>query len=84
MTVYDVVVIVKPGAPTSIESGRWLVEHHASEEMARTYAERGNTCTLIPEWVSFHVETHDELSESRAYPYRDRHRYATTTTDPRP
>ncbi len=78
ITVYDVVKIVKPGAPTLIEPGRYLIDHCPNEEMARNHAQRCGEHTTIPRWVSFTVEPHDETCPGRAYLYRDREKYQST------
>ncbi len=72
MIAYDLVQIVKPGAPISLEPGRYMVQRFDREEMANRWVQVYNARTNIPQWVSFRVERHDESCPARAYLYVDR------------
>lgn len=68
MVVFDVVQIVKPGAPTSTPAGRWFLESHDFENKAKGRAEIFNyhRSACITDHVKYVVERHDESSIERA------------------
>ena len=67
-TIIDVVQTVRHGAPTSCRPGRNLVQHFEQSKAAEAmiFADRCDQCNMIPEWISYGLEIHDELCPGRA------------------
>ncbi len=96
MTVYDVVIRVRPGAQTSTLPGRWLIAFFTgnqnpdranlslAERKAEEFANRCQECAWL-DGITYHVEEHDDLSPARAMyeaDYRRGERYGTLGDNP--
>lgn len=65
MIVFDIVLIVTPGARTSIPAGRWFIASRDQFESAEKEAREYNAHCAI-EGMDYVVEVHDEESVERA------------------